>query len=174
MAATEEEILEKVLESYADEFKELSDTWKQLDQKAQGTTAIAGIFLAAVFAWAREVPKSMTSVELAILAIVTFLLVCSIGCALWSMRVRTATLPPFGKVTYEMAEDCCKALTVPGAVSSFYRQLASSWDDANSSLALQANDKAHFARCAQGVLGLAAAGVSVIAILAISRGALIP
>ena len=172
MAVKEEDILEKVLESYSDEFKELSETWKQLDQKAQGTTAIAGIFLAAVFAWARDVPSNLTPFDLTILALVVLLLAFSIGCALSSMRVRTATLPPFGKVMHEMAEDCCSAIqNDPATTSRFYRELATSWQEANKELARQVGDKAHDAYSAQVVLFLAAAVASMLAIVAISKGA---
>lgn len=143
MPVTEEDILEKVLESYSDEFKELSDTWKQLDQKAQGTTAIAGIFLAAVFAWARDVPSNLTPFELTILSLVVLLLAFSIGCALSSMRVRTATLRPFGRGTHDMADDCCGAIEDdPTMAARFYRQLAKSWHEANEALARQVSDKA--------------------------------
>ena len=43
-----------VLDSYREEYKELSDVWKSLETKAQGTVTIAGIFIAAAFTFAKD------------------------------------------------------------------------------------------------------------------------
>jgi len=42
------------LDSYREEYKELSDVWKSLEAKAQVTVTIAGIFIAAAFTFAKD------------------------------------------------------------------------------------------------------------------------
>ncbi len=42
------------LQAHRDDFDELEDTWQRVDAKAQGAATIAGVFLAAVLAFVRE------------------------------------------------------------------------------------------------------------------------
>jgi hypothetical protein len=64
------------LENYREEYRDLSETWRSLDTKAQGLGAIAGIFLAALFAWAREMPPTFgRSERLLVVAAYSFSLV---------------------------------------------------------------------------------------------------
>lgn len=75
----------------------LPKTGGLLDLKAQATAAIAGALLAALFAlkaWEGSNVAKFASVGL------VFLLLASIGCCLWAMRVTSFQMPPSGADTY--------------------------------------------------------------------------
>ena len=91
------ELLDLALERVRYEYTELAETWKLLDIKAQATAAIAGVFLAALFAlkaWEASDGAKFASIGL------VFLLITSIGCCLWAMRVTSFQMPPSGNDTF--------------------------------------------------------------------------
>ena len=87
------------------EYKDLSETWKLLDAKAQATTAIAGIFLAAVFNFVRP-PASQLPVSLRVLlGLVVVALVASVLLALLAMRIRSVPSLPASEQAAAMVTD---------------------------------------------------------------------
>jgi ABC-type polysaccharide/polyol phosphate export permease len=76
------------------EYKDLSETWKLLDTKSQATTAIAGIFLAAVFNFVRPPATQWTHCVRLLLGLIVVALVVSILLALLAMRVRSVPSLP--------------------------------------------------------------------------------
>lgn len=164
MSTTEEAVWKDVLTSYGDQYKELSDTWKLVETKAQTATAIGGVFLAAAFAWTREQPAGFQPMDRALLCLVMFNLLVSIGCAIFSMRIRSAALPPYGRVTRDTAEDLTDNGFDPERVSDFYRTLIEQWEDANERVIRQISDKADWVYMAQILLAWAAALSFVLAV----------
>ncbi len=49
-AELKEQLLASALEAYRQEYKELSESWRSLEAKAQAGVAVAGIFIAGVLA----------------------------------------------------------------------------------------------------------------------------
>ena len=85
---TRTELLKAVLEGYQEEHKDLVETWKTVESKAQGTVAVAGVFLAACFAWAREADQIKDEWQLVGLVVAVILLVGSVVAALASLKIK--------------------------------------------------------------------------------------
>lgn len=102
---TATDLLWFALETYRDEYRDLSDTWARLDTKAQGLGAIAGIFLAAVFAWARETPAGFGTLERFLLVGGIALLVATVIAAVLALQVRTVDAPPLGDAVVDMVKE---------------------------------------------------------------------
>jgi hypothetical protein len=86
-----------VLDSYREEYKELSDVWKSLETKAQGTVTIAGIFIAAAFTFAKDLANTRLDYngKLFLAAAIIFL-IPTIILSLLVLRRRTIKWIPAG------------------------------------------------------------------------------
>ena len=85
---TEVDFLKDILDSLRAEYRELSETWRHIESKAQGAVTILGIFLAGVFAFIRLLPEDATPVEKWFLVAALALLAFSIVCAVLALRIR--------------------------------------------------------------------------------------
>ena len=94
-----------LLDSYRDEYKELADIWRGLETKAQGNIAIAGIFIAVVFAFIREAGQQSYWAERACLGLALIFLVISVIFSIMVLRVRQAPFPPMGGFVDKMFID---------------------------------------------------------------------
>lgn len=107
-----DQLIDLALERAQYEYTELAENWKLLDAKAQGTAAIAGIFLAAFVAFVSKDPCSVAGdihTKLAV-AVLLFLLLASILFAVTAMRVIGFDMPPSGRST---RDDVAKLLDLP-------------------------------------------------------------
>ncbi|MGQ0761785.1 MAG: hypothetical protein ACT4OT_07195 [Acidobacteriota bacterium] len=93
-----------VLDSYRDEYKDVSETWRNLEGKAQGAVAIAGIFVAGAFAYIRDA-KTPGSLEKVSLAVSIFSLMASVLFAIWALKVRKVPAPPWGSEIGKLVQD---------------------------------------------------------------------
>lgn len=107
--ATELEIKEAlrkaVLEAYSNEYKELSDTWRGLETKAQGSIAIAGIFIAGAFAYIRDITPNAYRHEKLFLLIAIICLVISVVLSILVLKIRTIAAPPMGEYIDRVVQD---------------------------------------------------------------------
>ena len=94
----------QAVESYVDLYKDLAQTWKSLDAKAQGTAAIAGIFIAGAFAFIRDAQPTLTGPEALLMAALVLLALCILF-SVAAMWVRTVDYPPFGPELSQMVDD---------------------------------------------------------------------
>lgn len=101
-----EALHQAVLEAYCADYKELSDIWKGLEVKAQGTVTIAGIFIAATFAFIRDLnnlhwgyPKRL------LLGLAIFSLVFCVILAILVLTLRTVEAPPTGEYVGQIVKD---------------------------------------------------------------------
>jgi hypothetical protein len=76
------------------EYAELSDLWKQIDAKAQSTVAVAGIFIAAAFAFINNAAFKPATPEKILLSLVLGALVATVLLAIFAMLVRSVPTPP--------------------------------------------------------------------------------
>ena len=98
------ELLIAALDAFKQEYDRLAKTWEQLDLKAQGTVAIAGIFLGGIFAFITNLRPSETTSKVAlILAIVS--LVLSVLFSLLALRVREVLDAPGGSDIQQFVRD---------------------------------------------------------------------
>ncbi len=80
----------QILEAYRDEYKELCFNRQNLDVKAQGNVAIAGIFLAGIFVFIRDVGK-FSCFEKVLLITLIVCLVASVLLSILALIVRKIT-----------------------------------------------------------------------------------
>uniref|UniRef100_UPI004055E2ED hypothetical protein n=1 Tax=Candidatus Electrothrix sp. TaxID=2170559 RepID=UPI004055E2ED len=100
-----EEFLRDALESYKEEYSDLSEIWRNLDGKAQGLIAVSGTFVAGMFAFIRTLLHSVTYLEKCFLTASLVLLVFSIFLALVVQKLRTVAKPPQGESLYSIIND---------------------------------------------------------------------
>lgn len=103
-----ESLLKLVIESYRDGYKELADTWRNLETKAQGNIAVSGIFIGAVFAYIQKVNPQPQQNEKVLLGIAAFFLVVSVVLSLIALRIRTVPAPPLGGYVDRLVTDLIK------------------------------------------------------------------
>lgn len=81
MASPRLELARTQLDAYRQEHGHLNATWGSLEKKGQGTAAVAGIFLAAVFAFIRDLPAGAPwPVAWALPVATAFLVLSVVGC----------------------------------------------------------------------------------------------
>ena len=156
------------LTSYREEYRELSETWRHLETKAQGTVAIAGIFLAGVFAFVRTLSDNASFCDKALLLIAVLLLVLSVLFAILVLRVREVTSPPIG----DSLDTLVKDLLSPGEATqedlvAFVRDQTGMWADANKETHRHNQIKADHLFRAQILLLIAVVVVAVLTSLSI-------
>jgi hypothetical protein len=148
-------LLEATLRAYEQEFAHLSAVWKDLDAKAQGTVAVAGIFVAATMAFARD-PNDQGVAFTGILALTVALLVASVLLAVRAARIERVDAPPQGAQVASLALDLL-ALAMPDQerpvrMENFYRDQLPAWQRASESYRSVNRTKAHALSVAQGAL----------------------
>ena len=101
------EALQKaVVETHREEYGKLTDIWKGLETKAQATVTIAGIFIAAAFAFVREFKALQLSEANKIVLIAAFsCLVLSIILSILVLTLRKVSPPPTGGEMRQIAAD---------------------------------------------------------------------
>lgn len=87
----------EVLESYRREFDQLTSTFRDLDGKAQGTAAIAGVFLAACVGFSGKLEDFNFSLFRGVLAIAVVSLVAVVAFSLRTLAIRDVTSAPSGE-----------------------------------------------------------------------------
>jgi predicted PurR-regulated permease PerM len=163
-----------ILDSYRDEYRDLSETWRNLDTKAQGLGAIAGIFMAAVFAWVRDLPASFGMLERAVVIITLMLLVCAVVAAVLALQVRKVASPPFGDETAEMVRDILRKQKdgeLEERLARLSNDQANTWRQTNKDMQQHCDRKACWLSVGQIALLLAAACVTGLSLKAILNAA---
>jgi Flp pilus assembly protein TadB len=162
------QLIEAALDSYREEYRELWETWRRVDSKAQGTVAIAGIFLAAVFAFVQTLSVT-TPVESALLVIAVALLVLAVLISVLVLRVREVPMAPLGDTLDQLVQDLIHGHDRPGSaeVVGFLRDQTPLWSEANDELHTLGLKKANQLATAQLLLLIAALAVATLTVLRI-------
>jgi hypothetical protein len=100
-----ESLRQASLEAYREDYKKLTDTWHNLEGKAQGNVAIAGIFIAGAFAFIREIEKNAYLHEKIFLATAITCLVISVVLSILTLRIRWVAFPPVGENVDRLVAD---------------------------------------------------------------------
>ncbi len=157
------ELLESVVKAYQAEYQGLQDTWRLLETKAQALASVAGIFIAATFAFARELPQGAPpSFKIALFAAVSLLLAATVaGVAV--LFVRAITSPPGGADLERMVDDVAPFMQGAEGPERYRRLLydqAGHWRAAVQSMQRAVRQKSRLLAAGQGLLMAAAALVS--------------
>ena len=171
MDSTRGDLLRMVLETHRNEYTELSETWRTLDTKAQGLGALAGIFLAAAFAWARDLPKVASLLDRSVVIGTIVLLVLAVVGAVRALQVRAVAPSPFGSETEDMLRDILaksKESELPERVLAFNNDQITLWKDTNKEVRRFNDDKADWISFGQYMLLSAAALVALFSSLTVA------
>jgi hypothetical protein len=90
------------------EHEQLSEGWRQLDNKAQSTAAIGGVFMAATFAFLQSSSVKLVLEQKIGLSVVVILLVISISLAVFSMLIEDIPMPPTSSNVARMVTDALR------------------------------------------------------------------
>jgi hypothetical protein len=93
------------LDAYRAEYAELYQVWRNLDTKAQGATAIAGIFVAGAFAFAEDFARSNSIAQKAVIGVFGFALGLSVLLSLSVLSVKTRWSAHVGRNIERLATD---------------------------------------------------------------------
>jgi hypothetical protein len=93
------------LEAYLAEYKELSETWRSLETKAQGNIAVAGIFIAGSLAYLEKLNPQLRTNEEVFLLIAIGCLIISVILSILVLKTQTITPPPLGSFVDHFTTD---------------------------------------------------------------------
>jgi hypothetical protein len=141
-------LLEESLARYEGEYKELLDTWRDLERKAQAVTTIAGVFLAGVFVLIRQSgPSTGVAISLEIkmfLFLAIILLLLAFFCAILVFNVRERYVAPSSDVTHRLALDLLKVgdeKELQERILFFMHDRISAWKGTNENIAALNREK---------------------------------
>ena len=142
----QEKTVDIFMKEFQDEYKELSDDWRAIDQKADSTLRFSATLLAAT---AAVVFRSNWHEQhlLANLLLIPGIALClfSAFSGLSAARVRSPLQPPRGTDSFAAVD---ALLSAPPACSeplmAFHRQQLHRWDTTNRDIRSQANNKAAY------------------------------
>jgi hypothetical protein len=144
------ELLGRTLQSCVDEYKDKGITFSNLDTKAQNTTTIAGVFLAAVFAFLQG--DNLTKFiclggihAIRLLGVSIVLLLSSALFCLYTMRIRKLVAPLESKALDKMVQDLLRADPsefTDTIAENFLRDQVSVWKEVLTDMSRKNLDKA--------------------------------
>ena len=164
-----ESLQKAVLESYRDEYKELSETWRNLESKAQGAVTIAGIFIAGAFAYIREVGPQAHRSDRVFLGASILSLMISVLLSIWALRVRTVAAPPIGEYVDNLVRDLLQVdndAKLKERVMGFVTDQTDSWRRATRGAKESNKSKANYLLASHVFLVIA---ILTVALLSISK-----
>src|SRR4051812_26399967 len=85
-----------LIQAYTDEYARNEDDWKSIENKAQGTIAVAAIFVGFGLNYLSDIPSGLSVPMRVLFVAVLVLLVVSIVSALLALHVRAYSTPPLG------------------------------------------------------------------------------
>ena len=161
-----EALVRDALDAYKEEYRELSDTWRNLDTKAQGTITVSGLFLAAMLAFVRALSSTTTPTEKWLLTITAALLTCGIIFALLVLRIRSVSGAPIGEHLAKLIDDLLAAEDGTSAerLLDYCRDQSQMWNSTNREIEEVNKLKAGYLIRAQLIL-VAAIGIAAIVTL---------
>ena len=145
----------EALASYHDVYRDLAENWRHLDSKAQGTTAIAGVFLAGALALINTLPEdALDSTKIAYTASVV-LLTASIALSVWALMIRDYfDVAPWGDSLHKVVEELIDSgeHADPDVLRRHVGTQRKMWSEAVEKIAQINSDKAMTLKWAQGVV----------------------
>lgn len=154
------------------EYADILDNWKWIDSKAQATSTICGVFIAASFAFLKNSQFNLSSWEKVLLVALFVALISAIGFAVLAMHVRETSARPMGAAeSHRRATDA--AGRPPSEHDLRYLELlkvnAENWVEANEGFRKGIADKALRLRLSQAFLLAAVTAVTALLLATIVR-----
>jgi hypothetical protein len=170
------ELRKQAIGACYDEYKERIAAWRNLDTKAQGNVAIAGIFMAGAFAYiSKAVCQQPAFLELLLFGLTVLLLMVSTVLAILVLQIREMPRPPLGTYVSKIAKD----LSAVGRDKEFqiyarkrFDRHTEEWGDANIQLASKNNEKGRYLWRAQLFLLAAISAAALLTLIKTFRSAI--
>ena len=164
----ETQLLRDTLDAYKEEHSELSENWRNLDGKAQGVIAVAGILLAGMFAFVRTLSQAATCGERWFVTVAAISIMASIALALVVLWIRTVPAAPLGESLEPLVDDLLDSEDgmEPDRLHNLSRDHARMWKSTNVEIQKVNEFKARYVQRAQGVLML---GIVVVVIFTLIK-----
>jgi hypothetical protein len=123
MTPSEEDIqiLEAGLTAYLDEYREQTDIWKILESKAQVVITVAGVFLAATFAFVTQ--AGLVSCAKVFIVITLLALLIALAAALRVLRIAELLMPVDGAAMVQRTRELVDPKVPPTAPGDRYKVL---------------------------------------------------
>lgn len=152
-----ERLVHDALDSYKNEHRELFETWRSLDSKAQGAITVSGIFLAGILGFIRTLTEATGPTEKWLLTATALLLTLSIIFSLWVLWVRTVERSPLGDALDTLVKDLLETDDDirPEQLVNYCRDHAGMWSETNRDVDNKNSQKAGRLIMAQVMLALA-------------------
>jgi hypothetical protein len=145
------------LDAFRAEHQRLSSTWEQLDLKAQGNAAIAGVFLAGIFAYVTQENIAGIFSRL-VVANAVLALICSVLFSIRVIGIREVQDTPGGRDVKKLADMLIRVETEEEFLErmpDFVSEQLGLWDSATMDVSKANEDKAAWLVVAQKALSLA-------------------
>jgi hypothetical protein len=128
------ELLRDARDAYRAEYQILSERWKTLETKAQGTVAIAGIFLGGIFSFIKDLNTASPTLERWLLSLLAVLLGISVAFSVVALRVREIADPLPGEEAERMVLAVCSLPReeIPDRLPDLYGEQFHVWKDVNA------------------------------------------
>jgi hypothetical protein len=141
---------ERLLDDFRQEYADAVETWRALETKAQVSITVGGVFLAATFAFARDLDK-LDSAQKLLLSSAIVLLVVTVLCGLAVFHVVEIQAPPLGTFAQVGVFDILKKPDgeLQGYLERFSQDQATTWRSAIEGVAAANNRKADWVWRAQ-------------------------
>lgn len=134
---------EQLLENFRREHSDCVDTWRQLEGKAQVLITVGGVFLAATFAFARDL-QALGLIEKLLLVTSLLLLVGVVFFGLMVFRIVAVEKAPLGAFMREGVRDITRRQDsdIRAYVERFMEEQATQWNQAIQGLVAANETKA--------------------------------
>lgn len=163
-------LLGEAVNAYKAEYRDLSDTWRQIETKAQGSGSIAGIFVAAAFAWARDLPAQFMPWQRVVLCAGIGLLIVAVAFSLAGLRIRRVAPPPVGESIREMVKDLLRNMKEnerKKRAMAFLNDQMTLWSNSNQEMLTANNGKANWVAVSQCALLAAIVCIAIVTLTAV-------
>lgn len=162
-------LMEVALNAYRDEYREIADAWRNMEMKAQGAVAIAGIFAAAVFAFVRDLEKEGGRSQKVLIVATMVFLICSVTFSILCLYVRRVTAPPLGetidKKVRHLLSEMVSDNDMPARLQNLKSEQASLWRRVNVDASMANETKAKWLLAAQVSLIMAILMVGMLTVI---------
>lgn len=162
---------EEVVISYEKEYNELINVWIEIDKKSQTIISVCGIFIAAVFAFVKQISESSLLLEKVLIVIVLLSIIITIGYCLHVLRIIYLPKPPYGDVIHDIVSDLAKLEKdeLKKRASNYIRDKISLWKEVNNTITDKLKIKTTNLSIAQIFLVFSIVNLFLITILILSK-----
>lgn len=165
-ALARSDLSKMVLQAYENEYAVKTSLWEQIERKAQGSIAIAGIMLAGGFAFARQLDASIGALQKFLLVGIIVTLLFAIWQCVKALKVTVIDVPPTADEIRQLGDDALwfpESSKLPDRVNGLRYDLLDLWSTCNKVLGEKCEEKAVLVRRSQSAILISALLIGLVA-----------